>query len=124
MGMNNPVWAIASQMQQYVPDIEEVVMPGPNASMSNWLSREALAGKVARREIPEKRLSLYAAEVELGRPPRYEYRVITVRRRVAHLLAQRQGNVERLRERGFDPQPSARTTVALPDTTEAVSYGD
>jgi hypothetical protein len=76
-----PQWAVAYEMHQYVADLETVVER--RGDISNWLSQEALAERVKRRERnPLKELP----PGRRGAPPRYEYNVASVRRRVRELV--------------------------------------
>jgi hypothetical protein len=77
-----PQWAVAYDMVTWIPDLD-LVIHRSNQSASNWLSQEAIAERITRRERNPLR------ELPPGRrgaKPRYEYNVASVRRRVRELM--------------------------------------
>jgi hypothetical protein len=77
-------------MNQYVPSLTWYVRGA--GTVSNWLSQQALAGRVIRREVPEHRRPRY--EGRLGRPAKYEYNVASVAKLVKE-ITKRQHEVRR-----------------------------
>jgi hypothetical protein len=76
-----PRWAIASRIEELVPELHQIT----NDTASNWLSRQAISKHVERRQY----LAPYKKLPGFGRPPKWEYRVADVRRRVKQLLDRR-----------------------------------
>jgi hypothetical protein len=77
-----PRWCIAQDMHLYVEELEEALPV--NKTTANWLSDLFKKGKVTRRPA---RLDNWSATSRLGRPPTYEYNVVSVRKACKEQLA-------------------------------------
>jgi hypothetical protein len=78
--LRGPQWATSKEIQELIPEMQEAM--GSELYPGNWLSDQFRSNQVKRRDRnPNKPYNF------MGRRPKYEYNVASVRRRVRELLA-------------------------------------